>query len=150
MAADDKKEIKEAPQRVESREMPRNDAVIITQENFSGPLPRPDILAGYEKILPGAANRIVSMAENQSAHRHSLENWVVRADAIRSLGGLVCAFLIVIAAMGIGTYLTIQGKPVTGIIVALGSLGTIVAAFLYTNTNKVAKEKKDRDSEETN
>lgn len=33
------------------------------RSEFSGPMPPPSILSGYEKILPGAADRILSMAE---------------------------------------------------------------------------------------
>ncbi len=35
----------------------------------TAPLPHPSELAGYEDILPGAAERIFAMAESQAAHR---------------------------------------------------------------------------------
>ena len=40
---------------------------------FSGPLPPPAVLQGYEDIVLGAANRILEMAERQSKHRQQLE-----------------------------------------------------------------------------
>lgn len=40
-------------------------------ESFEGPLPHPDILARYESILPGIADRIVRMAEAEQKARHS-------------------------------------------------------------------------------
>ena len=40
-------------------------------ETFEGPLPHPDILARYENILPGIADRIVRMAEAEQNARHS-------------------------------------------------------------------------------
>ena len=40
-------------------------------ETFEGPLPHPDILARYENILPGIADRIVRMAEAEHNARHS-------------------------------------------------------------------------------
>lgn len=40
-------------------------------ETFEGPLPPPDILARYENILPGIADRIVRMAEAEQNARHS-------------------------------------------------------------------------------
>lgn len=40
-------------------------------ETFEGPLPHPDILAQYENILPGIADRIVRMAEAEQNARHS-------------------------------------------------------------------------------
>lgn len=49
-------------------------------ESFSGPLPPPKHLAEYERILPGAAERIFRMAEDQATHRRSLEQAVVMGD----------------------------------------------------------------------
>ncbi|PIQ30327.1 MAG: hypothetical protein COS35_13425 [Zetaproteobacteria bacterium CG02_land_8_20_14_3_00_50_9] len=40
----------------------------------SGPLPAPEDFAKYENILPGAAERILSMAENEARHRHTIDN----------------------------------------------------------------------------
>ena len=45
----------------------------VIQSEFSGPLPPPNIIKGYEDILPGAADRILSMAENQAKHRQEIE-----------------------------------------------------------------------------
>lgn len=39
------------------------------QRTFTGPLPHPDSFAGYENTLPGAADRILSMAEKEQNHR---------------------------------------------------------------------------------
>lgn len=38
-------------------------------ERFSGPIPPRSSFEGYERILPGAANRILSMAEKEQNHR---------------------------------------------------------------------------------
>jgi len=40
---------------------------------YSGPIPHPNDLARYEEILPGAAERIMKMAELQAEHRRALE-----------------------------------------------------------------------------
>lgn len=42
-------------------------------EFFSGPIPPPQTMAGYETALPGSADRILKMAEEQSAHRQEME-----------------------------------------------------------------------------
>jgi uncharacterized membrane protein len=39
------------------------------EEQFSGPIPHPNILESYNRILPGAAERILSMAEEEQKHR---------------------------------------------------------------------------------
>ena len=41
-------------------------AIQVSEEHhFSGPLPRPEDLAKYDQIVPGAAARIIQMAEKK-------------------------------------------------------------------------------------
>jgi len=40
---------------------------------FQGSLPLPSHLREYNEIVPGAAERILAMAEKQSVHRRDLE-----------------------------------------------------------------------------
>ncbi|MGL4370892.1 MAG: DUF2335 domain-containing protein, partial [Spirochaetota bacterium] len=40
---------------------------------YSGPLPLPSDFSGYEAVLPGAAERIMAMTEEQSRHRMKCE-----------------------------------------------------------------------------
>lgn len=60
---------------------------------FSGPIPPPELLKQYDEIIPNGANRIITMAENQSAHRIELEKIVIRGDSRRANAGLVCGFV---------------------------------------------------------
>lgn len=41
---------------------------------FQGPVPHPEILSGYERLVPGTALRMIQMAENESIHRRDLES----------------------------------------------------------------------------
>ena len=49
----------------------QTQVIAAKSETFEGPLPHPDILARYENILPGIADRIVRMAEAEQNARHS-------------------------------------------------------------------------------
>ncbi len=73
--------------------------------SFSGPLPPPNILEGYEKIIPGAADRIITMAEKQSNHRQSLENIIIRSNTRNESIGMWLAFILTIGLMCFGFYL---------------------------------------------
>lgn len=48
-------------------------AAIIRSEQWTGPLPPPAALAAYEHILPGAADRVLTMAEREVGLRESRE-----------------------------------------------------------------------------
>ena len=56
----------------ESKEELKKLLLAVSQE-FTGPIPPPSMMEQYEKTLPGSADRILNMAENQSEHRQSLE-----------------------------------------------------------------------------
>jgi len=40
---------------------------------YSGPLPHAGEMERYERVLPGSADRLVSMTESEAAHRHEIE-----------------------------------------------------------------------------
>ena len=48
---------------------------------YSGPLPSPEALEKYNQVLPGAAERILAMAENQGKHRQDIERKVIESNA---------------------------------------------------------------------
>ena len=54
---------------------------------FSGPIPHPTILKGYEEVLLGSADRILSMTEKEGEHRRKIETELVKNDNIRSYLG---------------------------------------------------------------
>lgn len=47
---------------------------------LSGPLPPPHVLADYDAAVPGAAARIIAMAEREMAHRHLQESAATEAN----------------------------------------------------------------------
>ncbi len=54
---------------------------------FQGPLPPPQMLREYEDVFSGCADRIVAMAERQSAHRQAMEKVALRQRTRRSVWG---------------------------------------------------------------
>lgn len=59
------------------------------ETHHSGPLPHPETLAQYEEIIPNGAERIMAMAEKQSAHRIELESMVVKSQVDQSARGTI-------------------------------------------------------------
>jgi uncharacterized membrane protein len=53
---------------------------IAVREQFSGPMPHPKHLREYEDILPGAAERILSMAEQNIAHMKKMDEDSLEAE----------------------------------------------------------------------
>lgn len=60
---------------------PQKDLVsVTTSREFSGPIPPPELLHRYDEVVPGAANRILEMAEREAAHRQQVELAVAQAN----------------------------------------------------------------------
>lgn len=99
--------------------------------SFSGPLPPPEVLEKYNKIVPGAAERIIKMAEQQSAHRRSLETQVINSDIKNSKLGLFFGFIIGLAGI-IGAIITsVYASQLVGGALGISSLAALVGVFIY-------------------
>lgn len=97
----------------------------------SGPLPHPEELVKYEKILPGSADRIVKMAESEQRHRHEIENERNQAEIRDSGRGVHYAFILGLAGIIGGVVVALFGAPTAGSIIGLGSLASLVGTFIY-------------------
>ena len=67
----------------ENSEAPPQTTPTITAQiskSYSGPLPPASELAEYNNVLPGAADRIISMAESYARHHQSLETEAMRLE----------------------------------------------------------------------
>ncbi len=51
---------------------------------FSGPIPPPQVLKGYNEIIKDGAERIILMAEKQSNHRMQLEDHAIKEELNQS------------------------------------------------------------------
>lgn len=101
-------------------------------ESFSGPLPPPAILERYDQLVPGAAERILAMAERQAAHRQSLEQTVVTGNALAQRRGQVFGFVLAIAALAVGGLLVWQDKKVEGLATIITDICALVALFVLS------------------
>ncbi|MBV4417601.1 DUF2335 domain-containing protein [Clostridium tyrobutyricum] len=110
-----------------------------TSSFFSGPLPSPDIFKQYEEICPGAADRIISMAEKQMDHRQNIENIFLKSRSRNSFIGVIAALIIAICAIISAVVCILNDHSVSGTIFGGIGITTIVVAFL-TNT-KMTEEK---------
>ena len=118
-------------------------------ELFSGPLPHPVILSQYNTVVPGAAERIITMAENQSAHRIALEKHVIEADIQSSKTGQLFGFIIALVGL-VGSFtLIMQGHELIGTILGGTTLVSLVGVFVYgTSSRRAEREKKEAQSDQ--
>ncbi len=96
---------------------------------YSGPLPPPGDLSKYEEAFPGAADRIIKMAETEQSVRHKLDTAALEqnfkyAKRGQNIGGII-AFVFVCGAVASAIF----GNP-WGIALGIGGLTNLIGIFL--------------------
>lgn len=98
----------------------------VTQHQFSGPIPHPEVLQLYDATIPGAAERILAMAEKDASHQIEIEKSALNHAAAEvkrgQIFGLIIgmlAFLTSIIALALGsekTAMALGGTTVIGLV----------------------------------
>jgi uncharacterized membrane protein len=105
-------------------------------EHFEGPIPHPVIIGEYEKILSGAADRIIAMAEINQQHqiKYIEKN---QADFNRySFVGLCFAFVLTFLSIGGSILLYYIDKPLPASGLLGVSLTSIIGSFIFGRFGK--------------
>lgn len=100
-------------------------------EYFQGPLPHPRTLEGYERVVPGAANRVLVQFEEQSLHRRTMESRVVGSDIGRSRQGLWMGGALAFSFGVFSLILGLAGHPWPGTVLGGSTLTAVAATFVY-------------------
>jgi|GEM_PF-2319512 len=104
--------------------------MIAYQAYFSGPLPPPGMFLKYDQALPGSADRILTLAENEQSIRRRDNGIILFNDGARVWGSILVSLALVAA----GVYCGIIDQPWLG--AALGGsgvVGVVVRAFNKSN-----------------
>lgn len=106
---------------------------------FAGPIPPPNVLEQYNSIDPSinAANRIISMAEKEQAHRHEMQTKLVDAQIAdfkqsrkeRRLGQTY-GFSIGVISIVAGSLTVILGSPLAGTFIGSAGVAGLVSVFV--------------------
>jgi uncharacterized membrane protein len=114
---------------------------INTSSAFSGPLPPPTLLKGYNDLIPNGAERIMKMTENQSAHRIELEKHAIKEELKQSGRGQIFGFILAIFGMGIAFFLAYLGHDTIAGIFGTTTILGLVTVFV------IGKKRQDKESE---
>ena len=103
---------------------------VLQELRVSGPLPPPEVLLGYDNVLPGAAERILRMAETDQADAREANQLAIREAAADSRRGQKYAFWIALSALAVAGVLGYQGHEVAAAIVGGSTVVGLAAAFI--------------------
>lgn len=102
--------------------LPQEDKeqIISTIEMYSGPIPHPAILEGYQKLYPNAAKEIIQNGVDESKHRRDMESKRQKRRGrlawVALIGGLILCSLFIAASF----WLILKGHTIIGTIFASG------------------------------
>ena len=112
---------------------------------FSGPLPPPEILIGYNDVVQNGGERIIIMAEKQQNHRMALEKYVLEQDSKRADRGLILGFILAILIFSGGVIIVLSGKDIAGLSVVFVSMASLIGLFI--RTQQLRKEERESRSQ---
>lgn len=93
---------------------PKKEEVIATMEMYNGPIPHPDILAGFDKLDKGAAKKIIDNGIAESLHRRKMENRLLNRENSMYTINRTLGFILAIVIIGGGFYLILNNHPIIG------------------------------------
>ena len=138
--------IKRSDEETSSEDLPETVEEIlrtITEQHlfFTGPLPPPALFDQYEKILPGAADRIMGLAENEQRIREKEINSSTSSIRWQIVGAVLVNVILVLGLIFGGiVYAVKTGDSKTGAVLGGLSILPLVIRGLEILTRKKPDE----------
>ena len=119
-----------------------DDTVLVaSRQTWSGPLPPPAMLAGYNDAVAGGAERILSMVENQNTHRMKMESVTLAGDQKLAERGQWIGLIVVIAVLLLAAFMAYLGATAMATAVVAIDIVGLAAIFVYGSIrNRVVRE----------
>ena len=105
--------------------VPRVEAHI---ESFSGPIPPPGMMRDYENVLPGSADRILTMAEREQLRQISYDN-----------RGLNYAFVAAISLMALSALAIALGFAAASVGIIITGIAPVATSFKSSHPERQAE-----------
>ena len=111
---------------------PAETQIVGLRVEFQGPLPPPEVLEGYARLVASAPERILQMAERQAEHRQEIE----RRNSRRPWFGILAGSLIALALLCLAGYALYLGEPLVGGLLGGVDVAGLVAVYIYGTRNR--------------
>lgn len=112
--------------------LPRDEALRLVSfvQRYTGPMPPPELLRGYDDIVPGAAERIVRMAEQEQDFRHEVTRTGVKGGVDGIKRGQIFALIVVLIMALASVACAALDQAGVAMVLGGGTLVSLVVAFL--------------------
>ena len=109
---------------------PPHQAITQVQATFSGPIPHPLILEEYDRLVPGAAERILAMAEQDAKHQQAMETGTLKAAESSARRGQYFGLIIGLAALSAAMGALAMGSATVAGVIGGTTVVGLVSVFI--------------------
>lgn len=121
---------------------------------YSAPLPPPNLLSQYDKVIPNGAERIFNSFEEQTKHRQKLESKLIESQVKRAERGQILGFILAILALCIAGVLIFFDHNLAGTlfgsVTVISLVGYFVTGHLKKSKNETKEENKSNSDKKDN
>ena len=114
---------------------------------FSGPLPAPATLGAYEKVVHGAGERILAMAERRAKHNQEMEASALASEYKLKIRGQIFGAGVAMAALLAASVAAYRGDSGVGIAAVIGAVSFIVVPLVLRIRHFASERKPQVDGE---
>lgn len=107
-----------------------DEAARVEAEQTDG-LPTPEVLAKYEKVVPGGAARLLELALERERHEHEMERRTLETEIKLEKFKQVAKFILALVAGVFGGMLLLNGSELAGLIIILVDAAAIVGVAMW-------------------
>ena len=104
--------------------------------HYSGPLPDPETLGKYDLVVPGSAERIIRMAEEEAKARRDNERKSIVHSITLTYLGIIFAFFSVIIISWLVWYAIAHEFGTVGASIAVGCIAAVAGVFIFFRRSK--------------
>ncbi|EDN5320717.1 DUF2335 domain-containing protein [Salmonella enterica] len=126
---------------------PEIQQIVVAHHAFQGPLPPPDLLRGYQDILPDAPERIFQLTEKEFSHRQRMEEKALDGAINRDKRGQLYGLGATIFTVACATMLGLTGHEVLAGTV-IGTVVAVAGIFVLRQKPSIKKNAEDKTPEE--
>lgn len=106
--------------------------LVVTERQFSGPLPSPDVMRGYEELLPGTMAKIIDVFVADSNHTRQIASEALEAHRTENRRVHWMAYSLILCGYVLSAVFAMLGMEGLAATVAVGALSGTILALIHT------------------
>lgn len=126
--------------KVKSLPKEKREIIMAKMEMYSGPIPHPEILKGYEELSPGSAKEIIENGIEESSHRRKLETSRQKRKGRLAWLSLIAFVILIFLFLLFSFYLILHDHKIIGSIFGGVSFISIFGPLINNVTELTKKD----------